>query len=171
MLGIRVILLTFSLSFLVGCATTQDFNSIPRSGEEFKKPLVDIRSEFSDVDLYESYWRGVPAKIGNYKDLEEKWGKADKVEINLVERLANAAFGAALVAFNALPLVAFFSIEALFFHPTETHYWTKEDTQVEVYVTRTALHGYEYRVGRWNWKKVNADTQTSEVTLLIENRK
>ncbi len=167
----RLVLLIFSLSFLGGCTTTQSFNSTPGSAEDFRKPLTDIRSEFSDVELYESYWRGIPATVGDYNDLEEKWGKADKVEKNWGEKLASTTFGAALVAFNALPVAAFLAIEAIFIYPNETHYWSKGDTQVKVLATRLGVNGYEYRVGRWEWKKVNIGDQTGEVSLLIENKK
>lgn len=156
----------FIVLLLSGCATTANFNSVPVTASEFDKPLPDIKAEYTDVSLYERSWkRFFSAKTGNYADLETKWGKADKVEKRWGEKLAGSAFLLALVAYGALPVAGYVVIEALSIQPSENHYWNKGNTQVEAFIIRPGLAGYERKVAMWEWKKTVGDMQPTDTSV------
>lgn len=160
MLLLRILIIIFII-FLSGCATITNFDSVPISTADFDKPLPEIRKEFSDVSLYENYWRGFPTKFGNPVALEKKWGAPDKVETKWGEKAVNIILGAAIFAYAGLPVAAFVAVEAIFIYPRQSYHWTKGDIHVDATISRPGLEGYERRLTYWRWEKTHNETKIS----------
>ncbi len=148
---VRVLLLFFAYLLLNGCATVTTFESTPATDDDFSQPMEQIRAAYSDVALYEQRWRGFDKKSGDLAALENKWGKADRVQTHWGAKLGGMVVNGLIIAYAGLPLTLFAVVETMFMYPTETHHWNKGLYHVGVEVNRNIFSGYEKRVTLWDW--------------------
>ena len=155
------------LLVLSSCANVSKFESTPVAEKDFNKPLNEIRKDFSDVELFESRWRGIPTTLGSLGSLESQWGKADEVEVEWGNRVISALFGAGLTFIGFVPVGAFIIIEGMFLYPAETHHWNKENTHIEVEISRQLTWSDDKEVTLWEWEKTG-DSQVVQYSLVNE---
>jgi len=143
-----------------GCATTNEFSSIPTDESDFNKPLAEIRDNFSDVskleDEYKWEWGWTvnsSPKTGKLSTLEDKWGKADNVQTHWTAKISITLFNAVFISLLEWQPYVFVITEAMFIFPQETHQWNKGDTTISATVSRLGDSMYERRVGYWEWTK------------------
>ena len=145
----------FSLVFISGCAKTNKFDHTPVAESEFSKPIETLKSEYSDIELFESYWRGFPPQGGELAVLEEKWGKPNLVEADWSKHITYTLLGGAFWYSVGLPLGWIVAIDALLVPvPEETYVWNKADTKIDATVVTIPLKGWKKEFTVWKWQKV-----------------
>jgi len=155
------VIIVLLVALLGGCATTVKFDSTPVSKEEFSKPLDIIRTDFDDIELYESSYWDKKRVVGDFEDLKIKWGEPDKVEKRWGEELLGALLGAAVVALpGGISWDVFIIIQGLFIFPAEDNYWKKQNYEIKATSHRLFWHGYSKRIFHWEWNENTEQEKT-----------
>ena len=123
MYKISTYMLIMSFVLFPGCVKPQKLDHTPVENTAFNKPLSQLKAEYSDIELYESTWRGFPSKTPDYDDLTNKWGAAQENEYlwgrHLLAFTLNGVFA---VGVSSLPVSWFIAIEAIITPlPQESH--------------------------------------------------
>ena len=149
-----------TITIVTGCATNTDFSSTPMYESDFNKPLIEIRNNFSDVakfeDEYKWEWKWTFSSLpdtGKLSTLENKGGKAEKVQTHWKPKIFSTLLNTALITLIGWSTYVFVITEAMFLLPHETHQWKKGDTIISATVSRLGFSGYEKRIGYWEWTK------------------
>ena len=154
------------LAILVsGCSTTSQFNNTPVASSEFTKPLESIRTEYSDVSLYEeTAFLGMGKGKGDYNNLVEKWGEPDRAKKRWKEKLLGLLGGAAIFALpGGAPLETILLIGAIFPHPNENNTWVKGEYEVTAVTHKIPHFGYKKVVSKWEWNELAEEAQAQDV--------
>lgn len=123
----RILQSAFYLSLLLfttGCATSTHFTRLPKP-EEFKKPLIELKSEYPDLTLKESIWStftifGMP-------------------EADLLKLYWGEPHDTGFTFWMLMP-------SNWVFHPSNYWYWQIEDKKVAALIDRPMLFGYRPHV-------------------------
>ncbi|MBI3774145.1 MAG: hypothetical protein HY273_01090 [Gammaproteobacteria bacterium] len=168
--GKMLVTLCVAMESLGGCATTTHFTSIPTSNEDFSQPIAMIREKYGDVALYEPKELSWPDIFNSssrppgpsINELEGKWGVPTKTKSNWGEWTIGTILTWSLGAITGQWWVAG-TTTMIFIPPVKTYYWDKGTTHIEARVSNFMFHGYEGRLGIWQWSEAThkKGTQTS----------
>ena len=156
------------LGNLFGCASQRHFESIPKTEEEFSKPLPELKVAFSDIEKMEDTLN--LRKMPPISELHEIWGPPDVIQKNTSEYIVGMGILAgALIGVVALdnassdsdslaPAAQLFGILWLAGGapmPGKTHIWYKYNKVIHAKVIKNLWALYEARMrGRW-WGEYN----------------
>ncbi len=148
-------ILLLSLTLLSSCVSIQKAEHTPTHEAEFNKPLKQLKAEYTDIELYESVWRGFPPQTLDYKDLVNKWGEPQKEEKLWGRYFTSLALNGALaIGLLNMPVSLLIAIQAIITPlPAESNIWKKGDTQIEAFTHQNMLNGFDKRFGTWEWTK------------------
>jgi len=118
--------LSVAMAMGSGCATTSHFTKLPKP-DEFKKPLPQLKQEYSDLTKYES--PGIFVTIFDMPEagpLKDAWSEPQST---------------GFTAWMLLPIM-------WLFHPSNYWYWEFEGKRVSALIDRPIGFGYQPHV----WK-------------------
>jgi len=154
-----------------GCSTTSQFSHTPISNSDFSKSLETIRTEYSDVPLYEEIdFFGMGKGKGDYDNLAEKWGEPDRVEKNWKEKFLGLLGAAAIFALpGGAPLETILIIGAVLPHPNENNTWVKGEYEVTAVTHKLPNFGYKKVVSKWEWNELPKEAELQDTLAVNED--
>lgn len=169
--GNILVTLCLAMGSLAGCATTTHFTSIPTSNEDFSQPVATIREKYGDVVLYEPKemsWRDIfnpPTRPPgpSISELEGKWGGPERTKVEWGDWTFETISVWVLGAITGYWLPSAITT-VVFSPPWSTYYWDKGTTHIEAKVSHFMFHGYEGRLGLWQWTEQAHDTAIQSAT-------
>ncbi|MBI5140713.1 MAG: hypothetical protein HZA20_00800 [Nitrospirae bacterium] len=145
---------------LSGCATTNDFKSLPKDADDFKMPYSELVEKYPEIKIYEDASNTNNRPLASY--LIKEWG--EPVDIK-TDHTLDFEIGAELTAFAVLGVFPVYaSVGAFLLYKVEIpsphiYKWEKGDYVVKAKMLRPLfyLEG-EAKMLSWQWEPKQASS-------------
>lgn len=156
------ILLVVLLS-LSGCATTNDFKSLPKDADDFKRPYSELVEKYPEIKLYEDASNTNNRPLASY--LVKGWGEPVDIETDHEMDYWIGAEMTALAVLGVFPVNA--SVGAFLIYKIEVpspqiYKWEKGDYVVKATMFRPPFRLGEPRMTKWQWEPKQANSASNK---------